>query len=162
MRQRYDSAQICINGHVINSMAGTDPTHNKKYCEDCGAETITNCKSCNAPIKGSYHYPNILPMGLGYDPPKFCDNCGNPLPWTENKLKAAKELGELTDSLSAEEKVDLQSSIEDLVKDTPNVPVAQIKVKKYLTKAGKEITQGMRDILIDLVSETIRRTIWMQ
>ena len=52
----YDTAQICINGHVINSMSISHPEHNKKFCDKCGALTITNCPKCNTPIKGHYHY----------------------------------------------------------------------------------------------------------
>lgn len=161
-REGYDLAQICVNGHVINSMAATSPSHNKKFCDECGAETMTACKNCSASIKGTYHYPSIIAVGLGYEPPKFCDNCGQPFPWTVNKLNAAAELTKLADNLDADEKIDLNKSIEDLVKETPNVPVAQVKVKKYLAKAGQEIKQGMRDILVDVVSETIKRTIWNQ
>ena len=53
----YDIAQICINGHVINSMSKSHPEHNKKFCDKCGAPTITNCPKCNTPIRGHYHAP---------------------------------------------------------------------------------------------------------
>jgi len=51
----YDTAQICTNGHVINSMARSEPKHNKKFCDKCGAKTIMNCPNCNSPIRGDYH-----------------------------------------------------------------------------------------------------------
>ena len=54
---RYDTAQICINGHIINSMSISKPEHNKKFCDKCGEPTITNCQNCNAPIRGYYHPP---------------------------------------------------------------------------------------------------------
>ena len=53
----YDTAQICMNGHVINSMSISHPEHNKKFCDKCGAPTTTNCPKCNTPIKGHYHPP---------------------------------------------------------------------------------------------------------
>ncbi len=55
----YDTAQICINGHVINSMSKSHPEHNKKFCDKCGEPTITNCPKCNAPIRGHYHEPHM-------------------------------------------------------------------------------------------------------
>ncbi|HSH67870.1 MAG TPA: DUF2321 domain-containing protein, partial [Bacteroidia bacterium] len=44
-----------------------------------------------------YHYQNIVSFGIGYDAPKFCDNCGNRYPWTETQLQVTRELIELAD-----------------------------------------------------------------
>ena len=33
----YDVAQICTNGHVVNSSASSVPQSNQKYCTECGA-----------------------------------------------------------------------------------------------------------------------------
>ena len=160
--ESYDLAQICINGHVINSRASKNPVRNKNFCEQCGAETITSCKHCNTPIKGESSNPTIAEIRLGYKIPKFCDNCGNPFPWTQIKLKAASELVHLSSDLSSEEKDDFNINIVDLVNESPNIPAAQIKVKKYLGKVGKDVAQGIRDILVDLISETVKRAIWNQ
>ena len=51
----YDVAQICLNGHVINESVKEYPKFNKKYCDKCGASTITNCPNCHAEIQGEYH-----------------------------------------------------------------------------------------------------------
>ena len=56
----YDTAQICTNGHVVNSMSKSHPEHNRKFCDKCGAPTITNCQNCKAPIRGHYHEPPIV------------------------------------------------------------------------------------------------------
>jgi len=42
----YHLAQICKNGHVINTCADIHPERNQKYCEKCGALTITHCENC--------------------------------------------------------------------------------------------------------------------
>lgn len=162
IREGYDIAQVCINGHVINSNSLTYPTKNKKFCDKCGEGTITTCKNYGASIKGSYLYPVIINSGLGYKLPNFCDNCGHQYPWTEIKLKASVGLINLSENLDDEEKVDLNNCIEDLVKENSNVPVALLKLKKYLGKAGQEIALGIKDILIDIVSETIKKSIWSQ
>lgn len=156
----YDIAQICLNGHVVNSMALTSSNHNKKFCDQCGASTIMECPHCKSKIKGPYHYPNIISIGLGYDAPKFCDNCGNKYPWTETQLQVTRELIELADQLNAAEKEDLNVNIEELVKESPKVPVAQIKVKKLLSKVDKNISDGIHDALAEIISDTIQKNIW--
>lgn len=52
IREGYNLAQVCINGHVINSMAITSPAHNKKFFDKCGGETVTNCQDFFGQIKG--------------------------------------------------------------------------------------------------------------
>ena len=158
MLEGYDVAQVCINGHVTNSSSMSMPEFDKKFCDECGAGTITKCPVCSENIKGKYHTPGLVDFSPFY-PPKFCDNCGTPFPWTKSKLTEAKELTQLSDTLSAEEKTDFNESLENLVKNT-KVPVAEVKVKKYLGKVGKEMSKAMRDILVDIVSESIKKSLW--
>ncbi len=64
---RYDTAQICMNGHIINSMSKSHPEHNKEFCDKCGARTITKCPHCNTPIRGHYHEPlGFFPSGTSH------------------------------------------------------------------------------------------------
>ena len=160
----YDTAQICIEGHPINCMSVSSPEHNRKFCRKCGAKTITNCENCSAPIKGFYHDPwASRPGNLSWFTPRsFCDNCGKPYPWTEAKLKAAKELADELDNLSLEEREILKKSLDDIMvmEDTPQTPVAATRFKKLVAKAGKVAADGFRDILVDVLSETAKKIIW--
>ena len=156
---QYDTAQICLNGHVITSMGGSSPEFRKDYCDECGEKTIMSCPDCNNPIKGYYDDQDIF-GGFHYDRPKFCDSCGHPYPWTTQQTNAAKELVDFTDNLTKEEKEDLKKSIDDIIKDNANTTVAQVKLKKYASKAGTEVAKGIKDILIGIVSETVKKAIW--
>jgi hypothetical protein len=42
----YHTAQICLNGHIINESIEEYPEKNEKFCSLCGSETITECPSC--------------------------------------------------------------------------------------------------------------------
>ena len=46
----YDVAQICLNGHVINAYAKSEPNRNQKFCDECGASTMMQCEQCNTDI----------------------------------------------------------------------------------------------------------------
>ena len=157
----YDIAQICNNGHVINSQSVYRSEYNKEFCDKCGEPTITNCKKCNSPIRGYHHVP---PMGtLDYTDlplPKFCPDCGQPYPWTETKLKAAQELSDEIENLSPEEREMLKKSLDDIVRDTPQTTVAATRFKKLVTKAGPVVADGFRKILVDVLSETAKKIIW--
>jgi len=184
----YDTAQICINGHIINSMARSHPEHKKKFCDKCGAPTITNCPKCNTPIKGRYYAPSkeALPVSnvtgratgrtrkitrleehsmgtLNHTDlplPVYCPDCGKPYPWTEAKLKAAQELSDELDDLSLEERQTLKNSLDDIIRDTPQTTVASTRFKRLVAKAGKTAVGGFRDILVDIASETAKKLIW--
>ncbi len=157
----FDIAQICLNGHVITEMAGGHPEYRKQFCTECGEQTIMACQNCNTNIKGYHHVPGVIGI-FDYHKPKYCEKCGKAFPWTDRQLNAAKELIELTDNLNNDEKLELQSSITDLVKGGPQTVVAQAKYKKYIGKAGSEVAKGVRDILVDVVSETVKKAIWGQ
>lgn len=110
----YDLAQICMNGHVINSMANDYPQSNQAFCSDCGEKTITACPSCNTNIRGYYHVPGVIGFS-NYSAPSYCYSCGSPFPWTVTRLEAASELADELEGLSDDEKESLKSSLPELV-----------------------------------------------
>jgi len=152
----YDTAQICTNGHVINEQLISSPHIKKKFCDKCGAPTITNCQYCRATIKGAYHFgPNIS----SWMRPSFCTNCGKPYPWTEAKLKAAQELVDELDKLTPEERELLKKSLDDIMLDTPQTIVAATKFKKIAAKAGEATVKELRKLVVDIASETAKKII---
>ena len=46
-----------------------------------------------------------------------------------------------------------------IVRDTPNTRVAAVRFKKFAAKGSKEAVSAMRDVLIDVVSETVKKAI---
>ena len=158
----YDTAQICLNGHVITDSSKTTPGLKRQFCDKCGAATITECPKCKANIRGHYHVPGIISVGKGFKAPKFCSDCGAAYPWTESSLKAVHALANEIEQISDDEKNILTHSLDDLVKETPQTEVAAIRVKKIMRKAGTEAAYALREILIDIISETARRAIFGQ
>ena len=160
----YGIAQLCLNGHLITSKSN-DITPKQNFCSSCRQTTISACQKCDTPIKGSYREvsqidPPFRYSNSPYSKPSYCYNCGEAFPWTQRSQEAAFELINLSDDLNDTEKEDLKQSIIHLLKDTPKTSIAQVKFKKYVTKAGSEIAKGLKDILIDIVSETVKKAIW--
>ncbi|MBA7702278.1 hypothetical protein ES703_111038 [subsurface metagenome] len=161
---QYDIAQICNNGHIITSRFTSRPESRKKFCDKCGAKTITSCENCNSPIRG-YSRPIIddsggLVMGSSLSaPPSFCPDCGKPYPWTEAKLKAAQELADLLEDLSSEEREILKKSFDDIVQDTPQAVVAANKIKILIAKVSKIAAEQIRKLVVEIASETARKII---
>ena len=92
--------------------------------------------------------------------PVFCPDCGKPYPWTAAKLNAAKELSDELDTLTKGERETLKKSLDDIVRDTPQTTVAAIRFKNLVAKAGKFAADGIKDIIVDVVSETAKKVIW--
>jgi hypothetical protein len=155
----YDIAQICRNGHVITSMAQSSPQRKQKFCSKCGEETVTTCDSCGAPIRGDYHVPGVVGV-FDYQAPAYCYNCGSPYSWTERGIEAASALADELEGLTDEEKAQLKSSLLDLVKNSARTTVAETKFKKLMKKAGSEAYAGMKEILINVVSEAVRKSLF--
>lgn len=155
----YDTAQICLNGHVINTTARDYPNSNQKYCSQCGEITTMNCANCKAPIRGRYHMRNVA-VAFDYIKPLYCHQCGTAYPWTSRVLEAADQYIAELDKLDADEKVQLKSSVETLMKDSPQAVVAETLFKKLVRKAGVEAAGGLRQIIIDVVSETVKKSLF--
>lgn len=155
----YDVAQICRNGHVINSMARNAPEIKQEFCDRCGEPTLTSCQKCDRPIRGYYDVPGVI-GGFDYSAPSYCHACGAPHPWTEARLAAAQELAETFDELSDEEQGQLKQSLEDLTRDTPRTAVAESRFKRLVKKAGADAYEGMRSILVEVVSESVKKSLF--
>lgn len=156
----YDTAQICLNGHIITTITKTSPELQKKFCDRCGAATITKCPECEVDIPGHLVRPGAVTIPRIFEMPKFCSNCGFAYPWTESRLKAAHDLANEITEISEEERNVLNQSLDELVKDTPQTEVATVRFKKIVSKAGPELYDAFKKILIEVVSETAKKLIW--
>ncbi len=156
----YDTAQICMNGHVITEYATSSPAAKEDYCHRCGQPTITECKKCNSQIRGYRHI-----SGIGYIStkppvaPNFCYRCGQAYPWAEAKLNTAKELADELQELSNEDKHTLKESLDDIVKDTPATEVAAMRFKRILAKVGRDAAKALKDLVVDIASEAAKKVI---
>lgn len=156
-RERYyDSAQVCMNGHMVNDRATSSPQHNESFCERCSAKTITTCPSCSTAIRGYYHSNVVVLGGSGTPAPAFCYACGTGFPWTEAKLAAARELTDEIEGLSDDEKERLKLNLADLVAETPRTEVAAMQTKKLLAKATGEARGAFVDVLRQVAREAIK------
>ena len=93
-------------------------------------------------------------------PPAFCHQCGTSYPWKKVAVDAAKALADELDCLSVDEQEALKQSLDDLVSSTPRTEVAVVRVKKLLKKAGTEGYSAFREILIGVLSETAKKSLF--
>src|SRR5690348_16101276 len=81
----WDTAQVCLNGHVVNEYSVSQPHYNAPRCPECGEPTITACANCSTPIRGRIHdggFPSLAP----FTRPPYCHSCGEAYPWTERAI----------------------------------------------------------------------------
>jgi hypothetical protein len=154
----YDIAQICLNGHEANSSTKHMPQFNKTFCENCGEKTITDCPSCSKPIRGYYWGGSVI--GASYDIPNHCLECGKAFPWIERKQAAALELLAEELHMDKEEQEELKRDLRAAATEEPRTQAASLKIKRLLTKVGKDAAGVCRDVLVDVVSETAKKIIW--
>lgn len=159
MHEDYDTAQICLNGHVVSDVVLSNPQFRQAYCGKCGERTITECLECNAPIRGRYHIPNLVGF-YEYNLPHFCQNCGHAFPWTERLLEAATQLANNEESLSEGEKSDFAMSIKEIVRETPIAKVSANRLHALLGKMATRTASAIRDIIVDIASESAKKMIW--
>ncbi len=92
---RFDMAQVCLNGHVVNGMAKTYPQHNKLKCSFCDAPTITHCPHCKEEIRGC----DVQAVPSRFEAPQYCIDCGEKFPWSNARTATGDgTLGEWSSS----------------------------------------------------------------
>jgi NAD(P)-dependent dehydrogenase (short-subunit alcohol dehydrogenase family) len=64
------------------------------------------------------------------------------------------------EELNATEKRILNDTFESLVRESPDTPTAVIRFKKLAGKAGKGAADALRTLLVDILSEAVRKQIW--
>lgn len=153
----YSYATICINGHVMSS----SKSNYQPYCSKCGKKTISECPSCKSPIHGMYN-TDIPVIGKTYKKDLYCYNCGNPYPWTQSIINSAVEILALDEDLSEENREILKNAIPDLLVETPKSPIAVAKYKSFLSKTQTVIKNSLYQVFIDVVSETVKRSLFPQ
>jgi hypothetical protein len=154
----WDTAQVCLNGHIVNRQSESHPEANTKHCKVCGAETLMKCKHCNTAIHGYKH----IPRGSHIDdspPPKFCHECGKPYPWTISQRDAAESYIEELEGLSDADKSLLRGSIDDIIRDTPRTETALVRIKKVLPRLGPEARDVMKKLLVNLATEAVKESL---
>ena len=149
----YDVAQICGNGHVVTSSLEDFPETGRKFCEKCGAPTLSECRNCSARIRGACRGV----FSLSYDRPEFCGECGAPFPWTQTAIDEWHALTEMMENLSAEERKRLDSVIDDLVRDTPGTNRATLMLKSLAPKLGKEGWDAMKGVLVSVATAAAKQ-----
>ena len=123
------------NGHHTTKSIETSPNLRGKFCPDCGEATFTTCQHCDHRIRGHYHVPGAIGI-WDWSPPSYCHNCGEPYPWTERRLAAAKEMADEIEELSHRERDVLKQSISDLGKDGPQTELAAARYARLRKKIG--------------------------
>ncbi len=158
MLEGYDVAQICLNGHVVNDSIRTFAKQSQDFCDKCGQPTITKCTNCQHDIRGKLYSRGII-SGSRMSAPAYCLHCGKPFPWTSARLDAAKEIVQETE-LNEDEKKQLISTFDDLVTETPRTTLATNRFRKLVTKAGESTASMLREVLVDIISEVAKKTLY--
>lgn len=154
-------AIFCLNGHFIGS-ANEGPQEffdtmrilsalpqpvqaferKNAFCATCSQPTIKACTHCKSPIL------------VDESRPSYCTFCGEPFPWTESTLKAAKEFADELEELSSDDKVTLKGTFDDLASDSPRTEIAASRFKRILRKLTPDVAEVIRKTIVEIASST--------
>src|SRR5260370_12982327 len=92
----------------------------------------------------------------GIDVRFFCEKCGNPFPWTEDKLNTARELLYHLEDLSNDEKNSLWELLSYVLStDSELLKPKAILFREKLKKAGKQLSSEAKDALYTIVAKAV-------
>lgn len=176
----FETAQICLSGHVATLNYERNPGERTLYCPICGKNTIYNCPKCHAPIRGVHYMKELVTTSINvltheshqviqehqadttkYSVPLYCHNCGEPYPWTKSTLDAAAELiDEEMCELNAEEKSKFKASLPDIIAQTPKTTLAAKRISKWLGKCAPTVQETFKQIFYRIAADVVRISLW--
>jgi hypothetical protein len=145
MSESYDVQQICENGHKVTGCYSIRAEERQDFCQKCGARTIIACPNCKKEIQGDRvgtDWNGNLNRLESARVPSFCRNCGEPYPWTKNKIMTAIQILTEFGNLDEKEKETIEEDIANIAKDTPQAELSARRIKRIWEKckmAGYEI-----------------------
>ena len=151
----YKSAAVCPNGHVATGDLERSPELVGQFCKDCGGAILTRCPSCNNRIRGRHEVPRL--SSPVYNPPNYCEDCGNAFPWVAAKLAAANDLADELDITEAD-RAKIKQSIGEIARDTQGASLAIIHLKKLLGGASSAVGKAIWKITIDVATEAAKKS----
>lgn len=154
--------KVCLNGHqVTDHYSSPNDPNPPEFCELCGEKVIVTCPNCEQAILGDRDIDGVVFLGSSTKAvPSYCKSCGDSYPWTKTILEGAAELVSLDDDLSDQDKQLIKSAIPDLLVETPKTKVAEAKFSKGYSKASKLVKDSLYNLLVDVLSETVKKTIF--
>lgn len=173
---RYETAQICEDGHVITIHAKGEPATRRESCPKCGKPTFTACPSCGAFIPGCEHDYYTIKTNCdtdhvvslfdcctkSYEVPKYCHGCGKPYPWLAGYIDEFNLLLEDIDNISDEQKEILKKSFPNLLSDNVHYASSALEFAPLLNKLHGVAGELLRDLLkkaaIDKVCDILQLT----
>jgi hypothetical protein len=90
----------------------------------------------------------------------YCWNCAAAYPWTERRITVAKDLAIDLDMLTSAERDELAGLIDDVVRDTPGAPVAARRMKALMEKAGHQVPDVFKGVLVGAVARGVSNLMW--
>lgn len=104
----------------------------------------------------------VVRIGFSPTAPKYCPDCGSPYPWASAAIETLEELAMLDDESDEADRTGLVNSAEVAMSENPKTNAAALRVKKLLSKVGKATVSAAKDLLVDVLAESTKRTIWSQ
>jgi hypothetical protein len=158
MGGRYLTAAICVNGHVRTDGIERNQGRYDRFCAQCGASVIAQCPNCKTPIRGDYHSDEVAVLAMYVTPaPAFCFQCGQPFPWTVEKLRAAKDLADEVEGLTSDDRTKLKDALDDISKVGPRNEVGAARIKRLLANATTATGKALWKIAIDVATEAAKK-----
>lgn len=152
----YESAQVCMNGHMTCSSLESFGESASDHCPECGAETIVSCQGCGSSIRGHYVEPGVLAETIT---PAYCHKCSKAYPWTIKAIDALRSIINEDDRTSDEQKRSALASIPDIIANTPGTQLALSRIKRFIGAARKETKESIIKSLADVACEAAKRGI---
>lgn len=150
-----ETAQVCLNGHLITARAVSQPESRRERCPHCNEVTISECLACNAAIPGWQPGAAVYGARKAYRVPNFCANCNQSHPWLLRTLRdVSRTYRKLP--LTLEENAVLKADLLHLVIETQRSILAARRTRETVEGLDPASWEHLRWLLCERLCDTAR------
>ena len=158
MSRNYDVQQVCENGHQATGCYYIRAEQRQEFCQKCGARTIIACPTCKTEIQGDRIGESwtreFNRLGSAHVP-SYCANCGEPYPWTKNRIMTAIQILTEFGKLDEKEKGTIEQDINNVARDIPQAELSAMRIKQIWEKCSR----AGYEIIMEFASRTAAKVL---
>ena len=151
VHSRAGNIRVCQRGHA--HFYKSLPVNRKSHCAQCGAPCIDECSSCKEPIQVTESLGRTILNRRSL----YCNGCGKPYPWRDDRLTTIRELLYNDCQLTESDREELWPLLQFVMSD-PTAELAAAKTELVAVKPANA-TSGVREVILSLVAKTAAETV---
>ena len=159
----YDVAQVCLGGHMVTITAWRHPSTTSPFAPRVAGRRPRSARTVRSPSKGSTRCLTAVRCSLGSQVPSAARTSATlavPPIHGLPRLSRAPNCWLRNSTCFDQPDRHALALIPDLVHEGPRTAAATERFRRLVSKAGEAVPELMKDLLVNVAAESVRKALW--